>query len=462
MRGLRSIGLIVATCASLLGCASVHNIPVNVPLGGSGVTDKLTIGFEDPAARDDLLIGLSFSGGGTRAAAFSFGVLQEMDRVRMPHATDSMFDRIDFISGVSGGSVTAAYVGLKKRAALVDFRERFLLRNAEEGLQTTLSLGTIGRAFSGGINDSTGFTKWLDANLFDGANFGQFRNVGSPRVWINASDIYNRVPFVFDATAFTAICSDISQYPLSNAVAASAAVPIAFAPAVVQAFPGTCNEPLPTWIARAAADRNAPPMLSSYAKAVVRYREGAVPYIKLMDGGLVDNYGISGFTIARASSDTAYGPLTPQQAVRVRRGIFLVVDSKAGLSGDWINTVEGPSGVDVVKAAVDTTIDASVGASYSAFDRTMSEWQSALIRWRCGLSAAERARYGAPAGWNCKDLRFFIGRLGFDQLDPARAAVLETVPTRFQLPPQQVDDVIAAGRDVLRASPAFRAFAASM
>jgi hypothetical protein len=181
-----------------------------------------------------------------------------------------------------------------------------------------------------------------------------------------------------------------------------------------------------------------------------------------MDGGLVDNYGISGFTIARASSDTAYGPLTPQQAVRVRRGIFLVVDSKAGLSGDWINTVEGPSGVDVVKAAVDTTIDASVGASYSAFDRTMSEWQGSLIRWRCGLSAAERARYGAPAGWNCKDLRFFIGRLGFDQLESARAAVLETVPTRFQLPPQQVDDVIAAGRDVLRASPAFRAFAASM
>jgi predicted acylesterase/phospholipase RssA len=462
MRGLRSIGLVVTACVLLPGCASVHNVPVNVPLGGSGVTDKLTIGFEDPAARDDLLVGLSFSGGGTRAAAFSFGVLQEMDWVRMPRATDSMFDRIDFISGVSGGSVTAAYVGLKKRAALSDFRERFLLRNAEEGLQTTLSLGTIGRAFSGGINDSTGFTRWLDANLFDGANFGQFRSVGSPRVWINASDIYNRVPFVFDSTAFTAICSDIGQYPLSNAVAASAAVPIAFAPAVVQAFPGTCNEPLPPWIARAAADRNAPPMLSSYAKAVVRYREGAVPYIKLMDGGLVDNYGISGFTIARASSDTAYGPLTPQQAVKVRRGMFLVVDSKAGLSGDWINTVEGPSGVDVVKAAVDTTIDASVGASYSAFDRTMSEWQSSLIRWRCGLSAAERARYGAPPGWNCNDLRFFIGRLGFDQLDPARAAVLETVPTRFHLPPQQVDDVIAAGRDVLRASPAFRAFAASM
>jgi NTE family protein len=462
MSRLWSLGAVVTTAALLLGCASVHNIPLNVPLGSQGVVDNLTVGFQDPAALDDLLIGLSFSGGGTRAAAFSFGVLEEMGQVRMRGASDTMLERIDFLSGVSGGSVTAAYFGLKKRAALADFRERFLLKNAEEGLTTTLSLGTIGRAFSGGINDSTAFTKWLDANLFDNVTFGQFRDVGSPRVWINASDIYNRVPFVFDANAFTAICSDLSKYPLSSAVAASAAVPIAFAPAVVQAFPGTCKDPLPPWIAKAAANRNASPMLSSYAKAIMRYREGAVPYIKLMDGGLVDNYGISALTIARESSDTAYGPMTPQQAVRLRRAMFLVVDSKAGLSGDWINTVEGPSGVEMLKAAVDTTIDASVGSSYSAFDRTTKDWQSSLIKWRCGLSAAERARYGARPGWRCDDLQFFIGRLGFDQLDPQRAAVLEAVPTRFQLPQQQVDDVIAAGRDTLRASTVFRAFAAGL
>ena len=34
----------------------------------------------------------------------------------------------------------------------------------------------------------------------------------------------------------------------------------------------------------------------------------------------------------------------------------------------------------------------------------------------------------------------------------------EAVPTRFQLPPQQVDDVIAAGRETLRISPIFQAF----
>uniref|UniRef100_Q07L95 Patatin n=1 Tax=Rhodopseudomonas palustris (strain BisA53) TaxID=316055 RepID=Q07L95_RHOP5 len=461
MKRKHSLLAALAACLVLVGCASVHNMPVNVPLQGN-VADKLRIGIENAAHTDEYLIGLSFSGGGTRAAAFSFGVLSEMDRVPLRGAAASMLDRIDFVSGVSGGSVTAAYFGLKKRAALTDFRERFLLQNAEEGLQTTLSLSTIGKAFAGGINDSTGFTQWLDAHLFEGATFAQFRSIGRPRVWINASDIYNRVPFVFGQTAFAAICSDLGAYPLSNAVAASAAVPIAFAPAVVQAFPGTCNDPLPAWIVRAANNRDASPMLSSYAKAITRYREGAVPFIKLLDGGLVDNYGISGFTIARESSETPYGPLTPAQAVRLRRMMFLVVDAKTGLSGNWINTVEGPSGVDLLKAAVDTTMDASVGAAYTAFDRTMSDWRDSMVRWRCGLSAAERTRYGAGAGWNCRDLKFFVGRLGFDQLDAARANELEAIPTRFYLPANQVDDLIAAGRDSLRASPVFRAFAASL
>ncbi len=454
--------VLAAVCATLFGCASVNNVPVNVPLSAVSGVEPRRLGFEDPAVVDDVLIGLSFSGGGTRAAAFSFGVLQEMDRVPVRGTSASMLDRIDFISGVSGGSVTAAYFGLKKRAALDDFRERFLLRNAEEGLTTTLSLGTIGRAFAGGINDSSGFTKWLDANLFQGATFAEFSDNRRPRVWINASDIYNRTPFVFGPIAFAAICSDLNAFPVSSAVAASAAVPIAFAPAVVQAFPDQCKDPLPPWVVRAASDSNAAPMLSSFAKAITRYRDGRVPFIKLLDGGLVDNYGISGFTIARLSSDTPYGPLTPAQAVKIRRSLFLVVDAKTGVSGDFVQSVEGPDGVELIKAAVDTTIDASVGASYSAFDRTMKDWQGALIKWRCGLSTSERRRLGAGPGWNCSDLKFFVGRLGFDQLEPARAAELGAVPTRFQLPPDQVDTVISAGRDVLRMSPTFRAFTAGL
>jgi len=458
---MRSAFAIVGLCAVLLGCASIQNTPVNQPGSSAEFLGQLHENFEERTATDDDLVALSFSGGGTRAAAFSFGVLEELAQTPVRGGGASMIDRIDFISGVSGGSVTAAYFGLHKRAALSDFREKFLLRNAEEGLQTNLNLATLGKAFAGGINDSSGLPRWLDANLFHGATFADLRKTVRPRVWINASDIYNRTPFVFGVTAFSAMCSDLASYPLANAVAASAAVPVAFAPVVIQTFPGRCKDPLPAWVVKTRDNRNAPPMLSAFAKAISRYHDGEMPYIKLLDGGLVDNYGLSGFTIALLSARAPYEPLSPEQAVKIRRGLVVVVDAKTGVSGNWVNTIEGPSGVDLVKAAADTAIDASVGAGYTAFERTMGDWQAALIRWRCGLSAAERARYGARPGWNCHDLKFFVGRVGFDQLDSARAARLENVPTRFHLPQQQVDDVIAAGRDALRASPTFRAFVGS-
>jgi NTE family protein len=107
-------------------------------------------------------------------------------------------------------------------------------------------------------------------------------------VWINASDIYSRTPFVFGATAFSAICSDLSTH-----------------------FPKGCNDPLPVCITKARDDRNAPPMLSSFAKAIRRYHDSEIPYIELLDGGLVDNFGLPGFTIARLSADTPYGLLSP-------------------------------------------------------------------------------------------------------------------------------------------------------
>lgn len=462
MRRVRPLFSIICVTGLLLGCASIQNSPVNLPGSPDALTDRGNIGFGETTRYEDTVVGLSFSGGGTRAAAFSFGVLQEMERIPVRGAQGPMIDRVEFISGVSGGSVIAAYYGLRKRAALADFRERFLLRNAEEGLQTNLTLATLSRAAAGGINDSTGFPRWLDANLFQGATFRDLGATSRPQVWINASDIYNRTPFVFGSVAFGAMCSNLSEYPLANAVAASAAVPVAFAPVVIQTFPGKCNDRLPPWIVRARDNTNAPPMLSSFAKAISRYHDGSMPYIKLLDGGLVDNYGLAGMTIARLSSDTPYGPLSPRHAVKLRRALMLVVDAKTGLSGNWINTVEGPSGADLVKAAADTAIDASVAGSFTAFNATMNDWQGALIRWRCGLSAADRAKYGAGPGWNCRDLKFYVGRIGFDQLERERAADLERVPTRFHLPPEQVDSVIEAGRDALRASPTFRSFAAGL
>ena len=456
MRAWVSAVLVTAFAAALAGCATVYNLPGNVPLG-EALADN-NVGRDVPNYDDDVLLALSFSGGGTRAAAFSFGVLTELDRSHSGSSSaKTLLDRVDFISGVSGGSITAAYFGLKKRAALADFRERFLLRNAEEGLKTQVSLGNIGRALAGGVNDSQ-FTTWLDQNLFDGARFDAFREDRRPRVWINASDIYNRTPFVFGKTAFDALCSDIRSYRVAEAVAASAAVPLAFAPIVLETYPGGCAAQLPAWLERARNDPNAQPLLKSFAEANARYRDGSMRYVKLLDGGLVDNYGLSGISIGLLAAQRPFEPLTERQAVKLRRAMFIVVDAGRGISGDFTQRLEGPSGPELVAAAADTAMDASVRSSYTAFSTLVDAWAAKMRRWRCDLSAADRARLGAGANWRCNDLSFLIDRIGFDQLGPARAGILNAIPTRFALPADQIDQLIEGGADALRLSRSYQAF----
>jgi hypothetical protein len=146
MKFFRNWAGAAAICAALGGCATIHNEPSNLPLAGA---NPAILGSDAPTTSEELLVGLAFSGGGTRAAAFSYGVLTEIERTQIPlrYGNGSLLDRVDFVSGVSGGSVLAAYYGLKKRAALADFRERFLLRDAEEQLSTALNPVSIVRAF---------------------------------------------------------------------------------------------------------------------------------------------------------------------------------------------------------------------------------------------------------------------------------------------------------------------------
>jgi NTE family protein len=142
--------------------------------------------------------------------------------------------------------------------------------------------------------------------------------------------------------------------------------------------------------------------------------------------------------------------------------MFMVVDAGRQPSGAWSKTVAGPSGVDLIMATADTATGSSAAQSYTAFSEMMNDWQAKLVAWRCRLSATERARLGAGPGWNCRDVKFYVSRVGFEQLGAERAAQLDAVETRFKLPAAQVDMVVAAGRDALNANTKFRAFVRSL
>ena len=61
----------------------------------------------------DMLVGVALSGGGSRAALFGAAGLEALARIPMPDGT-SLIDHISHLSGVSGGSIAAAYYALKK------------------------------------------------------------------------------------------------------------------------------------------------------------------------------------------------------------------------------------------------------------------------------------------------------------------------------------------------------------
>ncbi|MDK9697662.1 MAG: patatin-like phospholipase family protein [Siculibacillus sp.] len=443
------VGPVVAV-AAIGGCASIDNAPVNRPSALPRLTQVNTVAGDDTLR--PTIVGLAFSGGGTRAAAFSFGVLKGLDQIETVGGGRAL-DQVRFVSGVSGGSVTAAYFGLKGRGALADFESRFLYRDAEEALRTRVySVGNLMRAMDGGVNDRSGLPTWLEKNLFGKATLRDLGRPGRPVVWINASDIHGKTPFIFEPVTFAAICSDHGSYPLAEAVAASAAVPIVFAPVVVQNWSEKCGFKLPDHLEAQAKNRETSPIVRSYLRTLADYREpGKIKYIKLLDGGLTDNWGLAGLNIQLAAASEPHKPLTREDAIAVETFLFVVVDAGRNVAGDWTKTLEGPNAEQLLDAVADTAVDSAVRSSFEVMRLQMKLWEQKLRAWRCSLDPAEVARVrGTAEGWDCNKVSIRLERVAFEDLGGPRAATLGRIPTRFKLEADQVKMTVEAGEAVAR------------
>lgn len=444
----------------LSGCAfSVQNAPLNA---------ASRIGAPAPA-RDIVgpdAIAVSLSGGGTRAAAFGLGVLKGLEAASKPG--DDLVDDITFMTSVSGGSLLAAHYGLHGRDSLQSFRNDVLDRNMEQGMQfSAFKPDNIARFVQGGLNDRRHLSDYLDDTIFKRATFADIWQRRKPDVWINATDLYNRIPFPFIPPVFAAVCSDLASFSVAEAVSASMAVPVVFAPVVLRTYPDHCNEPLARWVEPARKDPGASKLLADTARGLVKYRTPSEQrYIKLVDGGVTDNFGLSSLLISRAAATTPHGPLSRADAVRMRRMLFLVVDAGRGVSGDWALDADGPSGFNVAAAATDTAIDASARLSFESFLRVMQDWQKSLVSYRCGLNPAEVQEVLAStdplapstSAWRCNDVHIDVGLVSFSGLGEAREAALNAVPTSLQLPPASLDLLVQAGIDAVQRNPAFQAY----
>ena len=452
-------------CTSLaatvaLGCSTtLDNAPHNQPI--SAQTVARTAQPRDIV--DTNAIGLSLSGGGLRASAFAYGVLREL--ARQGDGEPDVFDDLTFISSVSGGSLAGAYFALHGRSALSTFRTRVLERDYERNLRLSwFAPENLLRLLAGGVNDRSNLAQILDAEVFDGATFADLLRANKPDIWINATDLFNRTPFPFIPPVFNGLCSDLLSLRVSEAVSASMAVPLAFAPVVLRTYPQQCLTPPPHWLG-AAEDESASVAagtLAATARAVARYRDGTrMRYVKLADGGLTDNQGLSSILVARAAAGTPMGPLNEADAVRLRRMLFLIVDAGRPPGGDWALAPEGPSGLDVGVAAADAAIDSATRLSAAAFRTMYDQWRDGIVRHRCSLTEEQARRWlrdGEP--WRCDDVQFYLDVIGFERLPAHLAERMRQMPTRLALSPADLETAIAAGQAAARGSAALARYRA--
>lgn len=83
---------------------------------------------------DDVFVILMFSGGGSRAAALGYGVLEELSRqkVYVNGRETTLMDSVDLVYGVSGGSVLAAYYAMHGKDTIPAFEQNFLKQNFQK------------------------------------------------------------------------------------------------------------------------------------------------------------------------------------------------------------------------------------------------------------------------------------------------------------------------------------------
>src|SRR6516164_9063434 len=189
--------------ALLLAFGSCAHRPVNPPLARIQSTDEQRFeGMErwTRGEHEDLVI-LAFSGGGTRAAAFAYGVLEALRDFEVSTTSGAkirLLDEVDLITGVSGGSFTALGYGLYGDRLFGLFETGFLKRDVQGALVRRMINPLNWRALaSSGWGRSEIAAELYDEILFHGATFADLARSGGPEIAVGATELASGARVVF-------------------------------------------------------------------------------------------------------------------------------------------------------------------------------------------------------------------------------------------------------------------------
>jgi len=439
--------------ASLLLLGGCATRPINPPI--TQTDPSAGYRFETRQARDkneDNLVILAFSGGGTRAAAFSYGVLEFLRRTEVvgPQGnTIRLLDAVDIITGVSGGSFTALAYGLYGDKLFDDYEQRFLKRDVQgEIVARTLSPSNWGKLGSTGWGRSELAAEFYDEILFNGATFGDLDRGKGPLILASATDISTGSRFVFSQRIFDVVCSDLNAVPLSRAAAASSAVPVVLSPVTINNYGGTCKTITPDWVKPFLYSDN-PPRPAARAvrslKAEQAFHDGARrPYLHLVDGGISDNVGMRAVLDALEILEALHDAGLPSPVDGARRIIVISVNSLSSPPTNWDQSENPPGTVDILLKAAGTPIDAFSYETIELLRDTAARWQT-LRRIRNSAAYAANKDPAVAAALRVPEAEIYAIDVSFPMLkNKAELDYLNQQPTSFVLPAEAVDRLRAA------------------
>ena len=457
-----SASFIVAWFLSLGGCATR---PVNSPIAhydpGTGHQFEKRL---QRGEKQDLVV-LAFSGGGTRAAAFSYGALEALRRIEIVTKTGRkirLLDEVDVITGVSGGSFTALAYGLYGDKLFDEYEARFLKRNVQGELTVRL-LNPLnwGALSSTGWGRSEMAAQLYDEILFNGATFADLYREGGPMIAVSATELTTGSRIVFIPINFDVMCADLGPIRLSRAAAASSAVPVVLSPITINNYGGSCGYQKPAWLRPFTDPTKLPPRPA--ARALKRLQEMQElnngvedPYFHLVDGGISDNLGLRGVLDLLETYEALHEAGQPSPLDHIRRIIIFVVNSLSIPSTKWNKSEDSPGSIDILIKSTGVPIDRYSGEMVEQLKDIGARW-NALRRIRDSVAFTKDKDPAMSSIVNAPNADIYVIDVSFKMLaDKSERAYLNQLPTSFVLSDEAFDRLRAAAQTIIFNSPEFQ------
>src|SRR6516225_4778582 len=398
---------------------------------------------------------MAFSGGGKRSAAFAHGVLRGLRQIPVVEDghTRSLLDKLDFIAAVSGGSFPAMHYGLYDDKSFETFPSEFLKVDINAYVYGTYLLPWhwewLVNPFYG-TNDR--MAEIYDRLMFHGATYADLLRKGLPVVSVDATDIANGIPFSFTQPYFDLICSDLANFPVARAVAASNGFPVLFSPITLISHTENCRGLRPP-TAAPAEWAETPAELSRravLARTADRYLDPErTKYVHLLDGGISDNLALRGVANGGIALDDTTDTFR-RLALTTRRVLVLSVDGQSAADPS-LSKRRVVTGLGQIFGAVSgTQIDAYNFETLILTNAELGRLVESLRKVRC-------AQARVIEGHDCADVRGALVHISLASIPDAQERQrLQAIPTGLTIPDEDVDLLVSSGESVVQQNATIR------